>query len=47
MIELETVLMPKLSKYITPWTRYFDDTITSIKPGCILKAIIILASMKT
>ena len=50
MIELEKVLIPNLKKYVSPWTRYFDqppcfdDTITSIKPGCILKVTTILSN---
>ena len=31
MIELENSLLPKLTKYITFWKRYLDDTISFVK----------------
>ena len=33
MIELENSLLPKLTKYITFWKRYVDDTICFVKTG--------------
>ena len=33
MIELENSLLPKLTKYITFWKRYVDDTISIVKIG--------------
>lgn len=42
MVHLERTLMPKLEKFIKPWKRYVDDTITYIKPGSINVVINIL-----
>ena len=33
MIELENSLLPKLTKYITFWKRYVDETICFVKRG--------------
>ena len=33
MIELENSLLPKLTKYITFWKQYVDDTICFVKIG--------------
>ena len=35
----ETDFIPKLGGYLTPWTKYVDETITTIKPGRILNVI--------
>ena len=32
MIHLERTLTPELEKFMKPWKRYVDDTITYIKP---------------
>ena len=34
--------MPELEKFMTPWKRYVDNTITYIKPDFIMNAIKIL-----
>ena len=44
MVHLERTLMPKLEKFMKPWKRYVDDTITYIKPESILVVINILNS---
>ena len=31
MVELERTLLPRLTEYMTPWKRYVDDTIATIK----------------
>ena len=35
MVELERILLPKLSSYMTCWKRYVDDTIAYVKPDAI------------
>ena len=42
MAELERPLMAELEKFMKPWKRYVDDTITYIKPDFITKVIDIL-----
>ena len=39
MVHLERTLMPKLEKFVKPWKRYADDTITYIKPDFITDVI--------
>lgn len=36
---VERDFIPKLGEYMTPWTKYVDETITTIKPGGILNVI--------
>ena len=31
MVELDRRLLPRLTEYMTPWKRYVDDTIATIK----------------
>ena len=42
MVHLERTLMPELEKFMKPWKRYVDDTITYIKPDVITNVIDIL-----
>ena len=42
MVHLERTLMPELEKFMKPWKRYLDDTITYIKPDFITNVIDIL-----
>ena len=42
MVRLERTLMPELEKFMKPWKRYVDDTITYIKPDFITNVIDIL-----
>ena len=42
MVHLERTLMPELEKFMKPWKRYVNDTITYIKPDFITNVIDIL-----
>ena len=42
MVHLERTLIPGLEKFMKPWKRYVDDTITYIKPDFITDDISIL-----
>ena len=42
MVNLERTLMPELEKFMRPWKRFIDDTITYIKPDFITNVIDIL-----
>ena len=42
MVYLERILMPELEKFMKPWKRYIDYTITYIKPDVITHVINIL-----
>ena len=42
MVHLERTLMPELEKFMKPWKKYVDDTITYIKPDFITSVIDIL-----
>ena len=42
MVELERTLLPRLTEYITPWKRYIDDTIATIKLRSIALVLMIL-----
>ena len=42
MVHLERTLMPEQDKFLKPWKRYVDDTITYIKPNFITNVIDIL-----
>ena len=41
-VHLEKTLMPELEKFMTPWKRYVDNTITYINPDFIMNAVKIL-----
>ena len=42
MVELERTLLPRLTEYMTPWKRYVDDTIATIKLTSIDHVLMIL-----
>ena len=42
MVHLERTLMPELEKFMKPWKRYVDDTISYIKPDFLTNVIDIL-----
>ena len=42
MVELERTLLPRLIEYMTPWKRYVDDTIATIKLTSIDHVLMIL-----
>ena len=42
IVNLERTLMPELEKFMKPWKRFIDDTITYIKPDFITNVIDIL-----
>ena len=42
MVELERTLLPRLTEYMTPWKRYIDDTIATIKLRSIDLVLMIL-----
>ena len=42
MVELERTLLARLTEYMTPWKRYVDDTIATIKLTSIDHVLMIL-----
>ena len=42
MVELERILLPRLTEYMTPWKRHVDGTIATIKLTSIDYALMIL-----
>ena len=42
MVELERILLPRLTEYMTPWKRYVDGTIATIKLTSIDYVLMIL-----
>ena len=42
MVELERTLLPRLTEYMTPWKRYVDDTIATVKLTSIDHVLMIL-----
>ena len=42
IVELERTLLPRLTEYMTPWKRYVDDTIATIKLTSIDHVLMIL-----
>ena len=46
MVHLERIVLLELEKFMKPWKRYVDDTITFIKPDFITDVIKILTKFQ-